>query len=276
MGWYPRRSSTRAEVLLCHQGELQDEPFGTTSAVRFVPLDLRPLQPTLDLRYEFSRLAEGRAFAAVGVSPADDLRHIGFMSWRMPQKRNDGVSWASVSRSVSRLTDGQALAPHLWTVTSVDLVTQAESNFPGMGRLVERLQDVAPPIWSLRTPRPQVAANSFVIPAAAYQRYREFVQQVLKWDEWERDEAPFLFRCPRCGRSSRAGHGRYREGRDIGMFLEHATIYYFGWVESLDFQPIRGTWVGRAKRKIEAVTVSASGRSVESGEVTGVWACDEP
>lgn len=252
-------------IFLCHEGELS-EPPESVGAVRFVPLDLRQLRPFECFAFDFSRLAEARAFATPDLPSMAGLTHVGFMSWRMPQKRNDGTTWSKVGMLASSLSTRMGFAPYYWSNPMPDLAAQADSTFPGMGKLIRTLDELAPQFDLKSSPNSmQVAGNSFVVPVDTYLHFASFTRQILEWTVWLQPQSVFGYRCNRCGEVSYQGIGRYRKNRDIALFLEHATIYFFQRQSTdLEFCSVPGskqTSVRRARERLQRKLLGAASRS---------------
>lgn len=241
-------SVARVRIFLCHQGEMQTAP-PTIGSVEFSPLDLRKLRPSESWDFDFARLAEARAFATQDLPELTGLTHVGFMSWRMPQKRNDGISWESLGTTAGNLSPRTALAPFYWPTPTMGLAEQANLSFPGMGSLVHDLDKLKSAHNLTCSPASmQVGANSFVVPLSAYSRFLSFTRQILRWRVWRQPDAPFRFRCSTCGVESSHKIGRYGVDRDMALFLEHSTIYFFQRsCLNIEFSPVSGSWQGHAR-----------------------------
>ena len=100
----------RTKVFVCHQGEFNESELDGLDI--FEGLNLENIRlPGRDNRFA-NRLAEARAF----FKPLpDDVNQIGFVSWRLSEKRGDGLSWKDIYRAVSRQNSSQVSGPYQQT-----------------------------------------------------------------------------------------------------------------------------------------------------------------
>jgi hypothetical protein len=210
---------TKRITYVCHQGEIASEEFPSLEGV--VPLDLEAI-PLRGRALEFGgRLAEARALIA-DYDP--NLEFIGFLSWRFSEKLRRNISWQRVQRKQNSIRSGDVMSPYL-ARASWSIAEGAELSFPGMATLVSRLESEFPPRFSSMH---FVLGNSFFSDVSTFLELQRMLLRVLDWDVWESDiPAPFKYRCHLSGLVTDSGHGRYRSNRDIGLFLEVATMYFF-------------------------------------------------
>ena len=220
-----RRPDSQLTLFICHQGEWSqprtNAQYGNAS--QLVSVDLEAIELPSEWVDLGPRLAEVRAFLA---HPPESIAtsHVGFVSWRLPEKFGHGMSIEGYYRSAKRRLPYQVSGPMLWRDRWPSLSEQADESFPGMGRLIDRLQIQYPQVvdWGV-----QVAANSFVVDRELYGKWYEYLLSVLRWPEWRSGSPTFGFRCESCGFTRSDGLGRYSLKPDIALFIEHATIYFF-------------------------------------------------
>lgn len=227
------------DVLLwvCHQGEMADGQLAAFENLS--PLHLGEISLPDPYSRFGGRIAEVRGFAQ---PVPDTTTHVGFVSWRMREKRGDGLTWQRVSDFIGALDPSAGFAPYLWKQPVDELEGQCDANFPGMGTLVRRLRDEFPPQTNQTR---QVLGNSFFVPRAEFEHLRTFTEQILTWTTWQREEPPFMFRDRHSGEVNATGFGRYTSSRDVGFFLEMSTIYYFATQTDMSIETIP---VSRSRR----------------------------
>jgi len=217
-------------VFVCHQGELNKSMLVPYEGL--IDTNLEKLQLNGRYRQYGSRLAEARAFNQdfpAGIS------HLGYLSWRVGAKRADGLTWRRMSNFLEELNDSQGFAPYLWNTGGRSLEEMSRNSFPGMEILVGSLYELFPPVFDNPW---DVAGNSFVIPTHEFREFSKFTDQILDWEVWNQMPRGFRFKCHQCGEVSNDGHGRYTSARDIALFLEVSTMYYFRYRSSLEFKTI--------------------------------------
>lgn len=240
--------SQSLKVLVCNQGEIDSKDLSGNPCL--VPFDLNGIALPPPYSSLGGRISEMRAFPSAAELKTD---FVGMVSWRMGAKRGDFMGWSRLTRAGNNLKAGQGIAPYLWRSPQEDLREMAERSFPGMGLLVDRLKDEFPS----KVSNPwHVAGNSFIIGSSEMYALERFTREYLAWNVWKSETPAFSFRCASglrctsCSRDPGKGECRYAR-RDVGLFGEVATMYYFQSLSECKFVGIDVTLTGRIHGRLK-------------------------